>query len=200
VKRTPAGLENVATAPLGDRVDIRSARIEGGKLLVSVLRAGKGDAMCCPGELADLSWTLSGGKLEPAAGAGPPGRLSLDALAGSEWVLRSWDVDEPAPQEPEVTLAYQAGRFAGTSGCNRYNAAARPGDQPGDVSVGPSAGTMMACPDPQSAVEARFLKQLGRARKYGFLLGRLAITYGEDGGAVGVMLFEEQAPRSDTRR
>jgi heat shock protein HslJ len=192
VKRAESGLQNVATTPLGDRVQIRSARIDGGKLLVSVVRAGENDAMCCPGELADLGWTLSGGTLSPVAAAGPSGRLSLDTLAGTEWVLRAWDLDEPAPAEPEVTLAYQDARFAGTSGCNRYTAAVKAGESPGDLSVGPSAGTRMACPEPQSVVETRFLRQLGGATKVGFLLGRLAVTYQKDGGAVGAMLFESR--------
>jgi heat shock protein HslJ len=194
VKRTPGGLRNLATATLGDRVGIRSARIEGGQLLVSVVRAGEQDAMCCPGELADLAWVLSGDKLEPAASAGVTGRLSLDTLAGAEWVLRAWDLEEPAPAEPEVTLTCKDGRLTGTSGCNRYNAAAKAGDQPGDLSVGPAAGTMMACPEPQSAVETRYLKQLAGAIRYGFMFGHLAITYRTDGGAVGVMLFEGRAP------
>jgi heat shock protein HslJ len=194
VKRTPEGLRNVATAALGDRVGIRSARVEGGTLLVSVVRAGEKDAMCCPGELADLGWTLAGAKLSPVATAGVTGRLSLDTLAGTQWVLRAWDLDEPAPAEPEVTLASMDGRLAGTSGCNRYTAAAKAGATPGDLSVGPAAGTRMACPGPQSAVETRFLKQLGGARKFGFLLGRLAVSYEKDGDAYGTMLFERHTP------
>jgi heat shock protein HslJ len=190
VKRTPEGLRNVATTALGDRVGIRSARVEGRKLLVSVVRAGGKDAMCCPGELADLGWTLAGGKLSPVATAGVTGRLSLDTLAGTQWVLRAWDLEEPAPAEPEVTLAYLDGRLAGTSGCNRYTASAKAGATPGDLTVGPAAGTRMACPEPQSAVEAQFLKQLGGAKKFGFLLGRLALSYEKDGGAYGTMLFE----------
>lgn len=199
VKRADGGVSNVATAVLGDRVAIRAARIADATLRVSVVRAGDGDAMCCPGELADLAWTLSGGRLAPAGSTGATGRLSLDTLAGAEWVLRDWDMDEPAPAEPEVTLAYQDGRFTGTSGCNRYNAAAKPGEQPGDLSVGPSAGTMRACPDPQAAVETRFLRQLSGAVKYGFHLGRLAVTYGKDGG-VGVMLFEERGRQTTPAR
>jgi heat shock protein HslJ len=190
VQRTAAGLENVATTALGDRVDIRSARIEGGQLLVSVVRAGEGDAMCCPGELADLGWILSGSTLEPVAGSGSTGRLSLDTLAGTEWVLRAWDVDEAAPDDPEVTLTYVDGRLAGTSGCNRYFAPATAGDRPGDVSLGPAAGTMMACPEPQGAVEQRFLKQLGAARAFGFRLGQLQVTYEKEDGAIRMMLFE----------
>ncbi len=192
VKRTAAGLDNVATVGLGDRVQLRSARIENRRLLVSVVRAGESDAMCCPGELADLAWTLLGGTLEPTAPTGPTGRLSLDILAGTEWVLRAWDRDQPAPAAPEVTLAYQDGRFAGGSGCNRYTAAAKAGDQPGDLSVGPAAGTRMACPEHESAVETRFLTQLGAARKFGFLLGRLALTYQRPDGGVGTMVFDER--------
>jgi heat shock protein HslJ len=199
VKRTPGGLRNVATTALDDRVGIRSARIDGGKLLVSVVRAGEQDAMCCPGELADLAWTLSAGALTPSATVGATGRLSLDTLAGTEWVLRAWDVEEPAPAEPEVTLAYQDGRFAGTSGCNRYTAGAKPGESPGDLAVGPAAGTRMACPGPQSAIEARFLEQLGGAKKVGFHLGRLALSYEKDGGALGTMLLEGRAPAATAR-
>jgi heat shock protein HslJ len=192
VQRTAGGLENVATTALGDRVDIRSARIEGGTLLVSVVRAGEGDAMCCPGELAELGWTLSGSTLEPVAGSGPTGRLSPDTLAGTEWVLRAWDVDDAAPADPEVTLAYADGRLAGTSGCNRYFAPVTAGELPGDLSLGPAAGTMMACPEPQGAVEQRFLKQLAAARKFGFWLGQLQVTYEKDDGAIGMMLFERR--------
>jgi heat shock protein HslJ len=185
----------VATAPLGDRVRIRSARIENGKLLVSVVRAGPGDALCCPGELADLGWTLAGGKLTRVEPPGTTGRLSLQTLAETEWVLRAWDLDEPAPAGIEVTLTYQQGAFAGRSGCNRYTAAAAAGDVSGTVMVSPAAGTLRACPEPQSAVEARFLKQLGGVRTFGFLLGRLAVSCEREGGGRGTMLFDTREHR-----
>ena len=128
-----------------------------------------------------------------------PQALSLDTLAGREWVLLAWDVEEPAPAEPEVTLAYIDGRLAGTSGCNRYTAAAKAGATPGDVTVGPAAGTRMACPEPQSAVETRFLKQLGSAKKLSFPPGRLALSYEKDGGAFGTMLFEGRTPAATAK-
>jgi len=198
VKRTAKGLENVATAPLGNRVRIRSAGVENGKLLVGVLQAGPGDAMCCPGELADLEWTLAGGKLTPGTPAGATKRLSLDTLAGSEWVLRAWDLDDPAPGDVEVTLAYAPGSFAGGSGCNRYRTPVTAGEAPGAVIVSPLAVvTRMACPERQSAVEARFLKQLRGVKTFGFLLGQLAVTYEQDGRR-GTMLFDGRAPSVGT--
>jgi heat shock protein HslJ len=61
--------------------------------------------------------------------------------------------------------------------------------------VGPLAVTRMACPEPQSAVEARFLEQLGGARTFGFRLGRLAISYEREGGSRGTMLFDGREQR-----
>ena len=199
VSRAASGPRNVATALLGDRVAIRSARIEGGQLLVSVVRAGKGDAMCCPGELADLGWTLSHGTLNPVATGGGTGRLTLATLAGTEWVLRAWDIGKPVPGEPEVTLTVQGEKLSGTSGCNRYTATVKADGAPGDLSIGPVASTRMACPEPQSSVEVRVLAQLGNARKFGFLLGQLAITYELNGGSIGVMLFDARAPQGAPR-
>jgi heat shock protein HslJ len=93
-----------------------------------------------------------------------------------------------------VTLSYDAGRFTGTGGCNRYFAAVEGGAMAGEVKVGPLAGTRMACPEPQSSVEARFLEQLGGARTFGFMLGRLAISYTRADGSRGTMLFDAGTP------
>ena len=38
-----------------------------------------------------------------------------------------WDVDDPAPTEPEVTLEYADEKLAGAGGCNRYFAPAKTG-------------------------------------------------------------------------
>ena len=93
-----------------------------------------------------------------------------------------------------MTLSYDAGRFTGTSGCNRYVGAVEDRSVPGEMKVGPLAGTRMACPDPQSSVEARFLDQLGGARRFGFTVGRLAISYTKGDGSSGTMLFDAGTP------
>jgi heat shock protein HslJ len=192
VTRTSGTLRNAATVAMGDRVQIRSAGVDRGRLLVSAIRAGAQDAACCPGELVDLAWTFSDGQFAPAAPV-VTGRLSPNTLGRSVWVLRDWDLDMPAPAEPAVTLASDAGRFSGSSGCNRYTAFVATGATPGAVSVGPAAGTRMACPDPQSQVEARFLRQLGGVQTIGFMLGRLAVGYARPDGTRGTMLFTAQA-------
>ena len=193
VTRKDGALRNQATTPIGDRVQVRSARIDGGRLLVSAVSAGAGDAACCPGDLVDWEWMLGDGRLNLLSTV-RTGRLSPATLAGTTWVLRAWDITEPAGAEPVVSLAFDAGRFTGSSGCNRYVASVEGGTTPGEVKVGPLAGTRMACPEPSSSVEARFLEQLADARTFGFLPGRLAISYTRREGSTGTMLFQASAP------
>jgi heat shock protein HslJ len=191
--RRDGAVRNIGTAALGDRVQLRSVQISGGKLMASAVRAGINDAACCPGELVEWQWTLNEGRLT-TPGAVSTGRLSLAVLAKTDWVLRSWDITEPAAVEPVVTLAYDAGRFAGASGCNRYSGGVKEGTAPGELSVGLLAGTRMACPDAQASVESRFIEQLSGARTFGFMLGRLAISYSRTNGTRGTMLFEPGPP------
>ncbi len=144
-----------------------------------------------PRELATRTWVLEGSALRELPGAGETSRLSIDALGGTTWVLRSWGFDESAPVAPEITLEWRDGRLAGSSGCNAYGTSATPGDSPGDVSIGPTMGTRMMCPDAEMQVEDRFLAQLDKVRKFGFMLGHLALTYQTDDSA-DVMLFERK--------
>lgn len=188
VERVDGRLSNRATALVGDRVQIRDAMIEDRRIVLEVLQAGPEDAMCCPGELASRVWEMGGKGVREILPATQHGRLSLSTIAGTEWVLRSWAWDEPAPLEPQVTLVFEDGRLAGSAGCNRYFAAAETGASPGDVSVGPAGSTRRACPDPIMAVEDRFLRQLGGVRKFGFMTAQLALTY-ESNGSRGTMLF-----------
>ena len=190
VERKRGALENVGTKVIGDRVQVRKARIAEGQILLDVLRAGPTDAACCPGELATVGWTLSSeGGLTAAAPSTEPERFSHEVIGGTEWVLRAWAFDEPAPAEPEVTLTFQDGRFSGKSGCNNYFASAEQGEMPGDVSVGPAGATRMACPEPLMEVESRYLQQLGAVNKIGFMATQLILYYEKD-GVGGVMLFD----------
>lgn len=184
-------LKNLDTVLIGDRVQIRKAGFGKEHIFFELVRAGPDDAMCCPGELDMVGWLLKNDALTPLEVGTVPRRLSLEIIAETEWVLTWWDLDEPAPTDPEITLSFLDGRMGGKSGCNTYFAAANTGPQPGDVSMGQAGGTMMACPDDVLAIEQRYLSQMGTVKKYGFLAGMLALTYEFDGD-VGVMLFERQ--------
>lgn len=188
VGRRSGRLQNLSTAPLGDRVQVRGGRIEGRNIILDVVQAGPNDAACCPGDLVTRTWWLGAEGLSELAASTPAGRLSLATLAGSEWVLRAWDWNEPADATPAITLQFQDGRFAGTSACNRYGAPVTANTTPGDITVGPGMGTRMACPEPIMAAEDRYLKLLSRVKKFGFMAGELVLTYEKDAG-MGTMFF-----------
>jgi heat shock protein HslJ len=182
---------NVATALLGDRVQVRDAQVNARRIIVDVLQAGPNDAMCCPGELATRRWTLESGRLKEAP-ARVTGRLSPEAMGGVEWVLREWYRGEAAPAEPEVTLRLDAGNLAGSAGCNRYFAPVKAGSTPGALSVGMAGSTRMMCPETEMSVETRFLRQLAGVDRMRFTPGRLGLGYERDGRR-GIMLFERRA-------
>jgi heat shock protein HslJ len=187
VARRGGRVQNVATRLLGDRVQVRSLAIEDGLLTIGVVRAGPNDPACCPGEMATYSWRLRAGEL---GDAGPPvvsGRLSADTLDGSDWVLSRFTFDEDAPARPVMTLSFADGQVRGTAGCNGYFAGFTDtaGAAAGSVTLGPVGATRKMCPEPDMAVEDRYLRQLGGVSRFGFMNGRLMLGY--DGG---VMLFD----------
>ena len=193
--RKKGKIENIATTLIGDRVQIRDVRIEPRRLFVGVVQAGPKDAMCCPGEVTTLGWTLEpGGKLNRYTVTAKPARLTLETIGNTEWILRSWDSKQPAPTRPAVTLIFKDGRFTGSSGCNNYFAPAKEGKIPGDVEMGAAGTTRKSCPDNEMSVERRFLEQLVRVRKFGFLVTQLALCWEKD-GVWKTMLFDRRQPR-----
>ena len=69
------------------------------------------------------------------------------------------------------TLRIDGEHFAGFGGCNRYMGPIRE-MAPGEVAIGPLAGTMMACPEPDMALEQGFLSVFGKVSHYAFVAGR----------------------------
>ena len=53
-------LSNRSTAPIGDRVRLREARIANDRIEVVVVQHGPGDAMCCPSVEATRVWLYDG--------------------------------------------------------------------------------------------------------------------------------------------
>lgn len=193
LKRTsPQQVENIATVAIGDRVQVRDARLDGRRLVLDLVQAGEKDAGCCPGDLVTRSWELQADGLKESAPT-VTGRLGLDAMAGNEWVLRSWAWGEAAPATPEVTLTLDGARLAGSAGCNGYFASATTGGPPGNIKVGAVGTTRKMCPDAEMAVEQRFTKQLGAVQRLGFVGGQLALSYAFKDGAFGLMLFDRRA-------
>lgn len=191
VEKKNGALVNTGTSALGDRVQIRDVRIENDTIVVDVLQAGPYDAACCPGELATRRWQMKTNQLVEAKTVEKAHRFSLDAIGGTTWVMCAWRFDEAAPDEPEITLVYEKGRFAGSAGCNRYFASVEAGVSPGELQVGPSASTRMMCPKAIMSIEQRFLKQLNGATKIAFMAGQLTVSFEMDGKR-GSMRFDRR--------
>jgi heat shock protein HslJ len=182
------GFENISTTLIGDRVKLRGGKIDSGQIYLEVLQAGEGDPMCCPTQLATRSWSLNDTKLEENV-MEVTGKLSPDALNGSEWLLTRIDNGQPLAEDTVVTLSFEAGRISGKSACNRYSASITEGENPGDILIGPTMGTRMACPDHLIEMESLYLASLAQITRFSFNSGSLVLIGQEQDGTSISMFF-----------
>lgn len=184
-------IKNIGSALIGDRVKLRSGKIDDGKIILEVLQAGENDAMCCPTMLATRTWSLQGDQLVEGE-IQVTGKLSLAALEGTEWVLTHMNRNQAVPEIAEVTLGFGDGRIAGKSACNRYSAGIEDGDNAGDIKIGQSMSTMMACPDELMKVEREYLDALAHITSFSFYAGNLALNGQKEGSTAYSMLFSKK--------
>ena len=89
------------------------------------------------------------------------------SLEGPTWRLTKISGAEPAglaDLTQPVTVQFEAGRAQGFSGCNRFTGGYQlEGDS---LTLGPIAGTMMACPEPGMSVENAFRQAFAGAFQY----------------------------------
>lgn len=187
VGRSDGGVKNLGTAEIGDRVKLRSGRIENDSIILDVLQQGEGDAACCPTQLASRTWSMVDGRLTEGE-MEITGTLSLDTLAGTEWALTHLTRNDPLSEGAEVTLAFGEGQISGKSACNRYSAGVEQGEAAGDLKIGLAMGTRMACPGEQMDLEYKYLNALTHVTGFSFLAGKLALTWENDGNW-STMLF-----------
>ena len=182
-------LEDLGTALVGDRVQVRSGRIADGRIELDVVQAGSDDAMCCPSQLATRGWTLG----EDGLVEGEPtitGTLSLDSVEGPEWVLSELGWGKPVPDTAEITISFDDNKVTGSGGCNRYFAAVA-GDTPGQLAFAGMGTTRMACPESTMGLERHYLKTLSGASRYSFLGGRLVLSCDTDDGPIA-LIYEQR--------
>jgi len=178
---------NRATVPLGDRVKIRSAALEDGRVTVETVQAGPEDAACCPGQKMRRTFTLEGNSMTETS-TEDIGRLSLSDLDG-EWKLVRFGADGVVPEDVEITLQFADGAIAGRAACNRYTGSVAAGDVPGDLSLsGPMAMTRMMCQPPLMEWEQRYAQALEGLARYSFVAGNLVLSWRDENGA-GSLFF-----------
>lgn len=90
--------------------------------------------------------------------------VSNRGLAGSTWRLESLG-GEGVLDQVEATLEFlEQGRVAGRGSCNRFFGAAK--IEGGTISFGPLGTSRMACPEPVSQQEAKYLAALQAAERF----------------------------------
>lgn len=195
--RRGSNVVHLGTAPLGDRVSVRRLAAEPRAIAIEVVQPSASDARCCPGDLATRTFEFRDGRLveRPAV---VTGRLTLEAIAATDWMLTHLGANEPAPRQPVVSLRVDGARIAGLAGCNNYTASVSTGTSPGAMTTGAAAATRKMCPPDSMALEARYLRQLAGVTRFGFLAGTLALTWEHEGGT-GVMLFAAPATSAAPR-
>jgi heat shock protein HslJ len=178
---------NIGTAPVGDRVQVRSFGIEGGAIVMRLVEHAPEDPMCCPTLNVTKTWRCRGDSLVLTSSK-EEGRVSIRDLEGPVWRMTLLDRNNPVPKKATVTAVFADGKISGTSGCNRYSASVQSADASEQMRVGPIAATRMACPDPIGSFEGRFLAALEDAQSFGFMVGKLVLTTKVE-DRVGTMVF-----------
>lgn len=180
--------KSVYTANLGDRVQVRSLTATDSSVVVEYVAGGPGDAACCPTLKVRQTFPMRGDTLVDVV-TEELGRTTIADIEG-EWRLERFDWDaEPLPDSVTITAQVAGGRVGGMAGCNRYSGPVRPAGAGRGVKVGPAIATKMACP--LLEYERRYLRALDGVTQWGWGLGRLALTY-EDEGGIGKLLFRQE--------
>jgi putative lipoprotein len=125
------------------------------------------------GRLARLALVLGLVAALAAACGGDDDDGDAPSLEGTDWTLAS-GVDAPDDAVPTLTL--DGGNASGFGGCNTF---AGGYELDGDsISIGPLAGTLMACEEPKMAVEAAYLPALEAADAWAIEGGELVLSSG----------------------
>ena len=183
---------NLGSTLIGDRVQVRSGAIDDGRIALDLVRAGPGDAACCPTEKARVTWTLGVDGLSVASEE-VTGTLSLADLEGPEWILVELGWARPVPDGSEITLRFTKERAEGNTGCNSYFAGVA-SDAPGQLGFNGMGATRAACPEPAMDLERNYLRALADASTYSFLGGRLVLGCQTEEGSLALVF----APREST--
>lgn len=173
---------------LGDRVQVKAMVIGSQQVYVDYVTQGPDEPMCCGTLLVTSILELQDGALALVETM-ERGNVSLESLMGTNWALATINGAPLAPTDQPITTAFAENTVSGSDGCNSYNApVSSTGGQ--SLSVGPIAGTRMACEQAVMDQAAIYTTALQNAVQWGYVATQLAIVYQLDDGSVGALYFD----------
>ena len=183
-------LLNIATTEIGDRVQLRSAALDGGELSIETIEAGPNDGACCPGQKRRRVFAIEGNAFVERLNE-DQGRLNITDLDESKWRLIQWSHEESVAEKFEINIRFDDDRIYGSSGCNRYKGTIEVGEFAGDFSVvAPLASTRMACSSAINEAEERYMGALQKVQHFRFAAGELVLDW-SDNNKWGSLSFEK---------
>lgn len=173
---------HVASAPLGDRVEVQNLSIADNQIALTMLTLGPDDPICCPSQRVSQTYAWENDALvlvEESVETAPP-------LSGASWVWVETVFNDGTRITPATegafTLTFTAeGRVSATTDCNTFTGSYRA--EEGQLSIEFLISTAMACPE--DAQEQEFIADVAAANGY-FITedGRLALSLPFDSGSV----------------
>jgi heat shock protein HslJ len=195
---------DVASVPLGDRVNVTSLAIVDGVAVVGMTTQGPNDPMPQPTQRVLNSYALNGDKLEmastavvgaataPAVPKPAAGGEGMKGLTGAVWKWEKTQFNDGTSvtvADPNRYLVefLANGSLAIKADCNQVGGRYTVDGKNLTIQLGPS--TLAACPPDSQATE--FLKELSEVASYRFADGKLILELKLDAGA---MTFAGSSP------
>jgi heat shock protein HslJ len=98
---------------------------------------------------------------------------ALATLDGTSWSLAEGK-SMSIPDEVTMTIAFAAPRVSGSSGCNRFTGTYQEDGE--SISLGPLAGTRMACADAVMTAERAYLAALAEVASWSATAASLTLS------------------------
>ena len=117
----------------------------------------------------------------------PRASITCDGIAERAEHAAPCETAKPSTSKAAIS---HAARVSGKSACNRYSAGIEEGDNPGDILIGPTMGTRMACTDYLMEIESLYLKALAQVTSFSFYSGSLALNGQDEDGKLFSLLFK----------
>lgn len=181
---------NIATAPLGDRVQVGDLTIADDAITVGMLTAGPSDPRCCPSRRVEQIFELALNAVTPPGLPLPEGTAEegeTPPLTGTNWVWVNTQMSDDTlitPADPaRFVLTLDAdGSFAATTDCNTFRGNYTADAATGLLSMETTVSTRMACPP--EALEDEFVRDLNNAASYLVRDGNLFVAGAMDSGVM----------------